>query len=296
MSRAIQAAIGSIVVGFVVLALKVAAWWITGSIALYSDALESIINIVTAVAALVALLVAARPADANHPYGHHKAEYLSAVIEGVLIIVAAFSVFRAAYEGLQNPVPIDAPLPGLLLSGLATLINAGWAAVLIRAGRRLGSPALAADGRHLLADVATSVAVIAGLAITPLTGWAMVDPILAMLVAVNILWTGYGVVRSSVGGLMDEAVDEAAQAHIREIVSGNAEGAIEAHDLRTRRAGRRTFVEFHLVVAGDMRVGDAHAICDRIETALREAVPGVSTTIHVEPEEKAKHRGIVVIP
>ncbi|MGF9756203.1 cation diffusion facilitator family transporter [Microvirga sp. 0TCS3.31] len=295
MDKIQKLAIGSIFVGTVVFVLKYAAFYITGSIALYSDALESIINVVTAVAAFMAVRLSAAPADANHPYGHHKVEYFSAVLEGVLIIVAALAILREAYFGFLAPKVIDAPMQGLAVNAVASVINAVWSWLLIRRGRRLRSPALVADGRHLFTDVVTSAVVIIGLLVVPLTGWAWLDSALAAMVAVNILWSGWGLVKESVGGLMDEALPETTLICVREIIALNAEGAIEAHDLRTRHAGRMTFIDFHLVVPGGMSVTDAHDICDRIERALKVAVEDALITIHVEPDTKAKHSGIVVL-
>jgi cation diffusion facilitator family transporter len=295
MDKIQKLAIGSIFVGTVVFVLKYAAYYITGSIALYSDALESIINVVTAVAAFMAVRLSAAPADANHPYGHHKVEYFSAVLEGVLIIVAALAIMREAYFGFLSPRVIDAPMHGLAVNAAAGVINAVWSWLLIRRGRRLRSPALVADGRHLFTDVVTSAVVIIGLLLVPLTGWAWLDSALAAMVAVNILWSGWGLVKESVGGLMDEALPETTLIRVREIIALNAEGAIEAHDLRTRHAGRMTFIDFHLVVPGAMSVTDAHEICDRLEQALKGAVEDALITIHVEPDDKAKHSGIVVL-
>jgi len=295
MSRIQKLAIGSIFVGALVLALKYAAYYLTGSIALYSDALESIINVVTAIAAFMAIRVSAAPADANHPYGHHKVEYFSAVLEGVLIIVAALMILREAYLGFLSPRMLDAPAMGLAANGVASLINGAWSWMLIRQGRRLRSPALTADGRHLMTDVATSAGVLVGLVFVPVTGWAWLDPLLAAFVAINILWSGWGLIKESVGGLMDEALPETTLSRVREIISGNAEGAIEAHDLRTRHAGRMTFIDFHLVVPGTMSVTDAHDICDRLERALKDEIEDALITIHVEPDNKAKHAGIVVL-
>lgn len=295
MSAALKLAVGSLLIGGVVLALKALAWWMTGSVALLSDALESTVNLTTAFAALIAIKVAARPADSNHPFGHHKAEYFSAVLEGVMIIVAALFILREAYLGILNPRVLDAPVEGLVVNGAATAINAVWAIVLIRQGRKLKSPALVADGKHLWTDVFTSVGVAAGIVLAVVSGWWLADPIMAALVAVNILWSGSRVVKDSLSGLMDEAVTTDTLERIKESISLKAEGAVEAHDLRTRLAGSVTFVEFHLVVPGDMTVFDAHEICDRIERAIGKAVPDSRVTIHVEPEHKSKHSGIVVL-
>lgn len=293
--RTLAIAASSILIGLIVLGLKGIAWWVTGSIALYSDALESVVNVVTAIGALVAVRLAQRPADATLPYGYHKAEYFSAVLVGVMIVVAAILILREAVLGFLSPALPDAPVQGLVISGAATLINLVWAMVLLRHGRQRKSPAIAADGKHLLTDVVSTGGVIAGLILVYLTGWAQFDAVLAALVALNILWSGWGVIRESVGGLMDVAVPAETQKTIREVISVNAEGALEAHDIRTRQAGRMTFIDFHLVVPGVMSVDAAHAICDRIEAKLREAVTDVQITIHVEPEEKAKHAGIVVL-
>lgn len=287
-------ALGSIAVGIVVLALKTLAWWLTGSVALYSDAVESIVNIAAALAALFAIWYSQRPADDTHPFGHHKAEYFSVVLEGVLIIVAAIAIISEAWHAIQAPRAIEAPGPGLAINVLASVINAVWCWVLIREGRRRGSPALVADGTHLLSDVTTSIGVVAGVGLAVVTGWHILDPLLAGLVALVILYQGSRIIRISVGGLMDEAVSPEQLARLHEVIAANAEGAIEAHDVRTRSAGRRTFIEFHLVVPGDMPVSESHDICDRIEHALQAEVADAHISIHVEPEEKAKHEGVVV--
>ncbi|HLV83556.1 MAG TPA: cation diffusion facilitator family transporter [Devosia sp.] len=294
-NRTLAIAAISLLIGLIVLGLKFLAWRITGSIALYSDALESIVNVVTAVAALVAVWLAQKPADAALPYGYHKAEYFSAVVVGVMIIVAAMLIVREAVLGFMAPTLPDAPVQGLAVSIVATMINMAWAYVLIRHGRSVRSPALQADGKHLMTDVVSTAGVVVGLVLVYLTGWAVLDAILAALVALNILWSGWAVIRDSVGGLMDVAVPKDIQHTIREVIASNAEGAIEAHDIRTRQAGKMTFIDFHLVVPGTMRVDAAHEICDTIEAKLREAVREVQITIHVEPEDKAKHSGIVVV-
>lgn len=294
-SATLKLAVGSLVIGSVVLGLKMFAWWMTGSIALLSDALESTVNLATAFAALIAIRVAARPADANHPFGHDKAEFFSAVLEGVMIIVAAVFILREAYFGFLNPRELDAPIGGLLVNGVATAMNGLWAWVLVRQGRLLRSPALTADGRHLWTDVVTSAGVGVGVLLALLTGWWLLDPLMAALVAVNILWAGSRVVRESLSGLMDEAMPEATLRRIRDLISSEASGAVEAHDLRTRHAGKVTFIEFHLVVPGDMSVFDAHEICDRVEAAMGREIPDSRVTIHIEPEHKLKHTGIVVL-
>jgi cation diffusion facilitator family transporter len=293
--RAVRLAAGSVGVACVVLAAKLVAWWLTGSVALLADALESVVNVAAAGAALAAIRFAAIPPDANHPYGHTKVEYFSAVLEGVLIGIAAFLILREAWVAFGNPQTLAQPGLGLLVSGLATCANAAWATVLFRQGRQLRSPALIADANHLLADVVTSIGVFVGVALVVLTGVLWLDALVAALTAVNILWSGLRMVRASVAGLMDEAVPPDLMDRIRNVVSLHAEGAIEAHDLRTRRAGPVTFIEFHLVVSGEMRVLEAHAICDRIEAALKQEIEQAVISIHVEPEGKAKHKGVLVL-
>ncbi len=275
--------------------MKGVAWWITGSAALYSDALESTVNVAAGVIALLALRFAAIPADANHPYGHDKAEFFAAVIEGVLIVIAALSIFRHAWETWQDPHPLAVPGQGLALNAIATVLNGLWSALLIRTGKRLRSPALTADGWHLFADVVTSVGVAIGVGLVVLTGYLVLDPILAAATGVYVLWSGMAMIYASVGGLMDAAPEPAVVNRIRELVGENAAGAIEAHDLRMRHAGRLTFVEFHLVVPGTMTVAESHAICDRLEEALRAEMQHLMITIHVEPEAKAKQHGVPVL-
>ena len=285
----------SIGLGILVLALKAAAWWLTGSAALFSDALESTVNVAASMVAMAALHLAAKPADANHPYGHDKAEFFAAVVEGVLIVVAAISIFRHAWEVWQHPAALDAPWRGLALNGAATMLNGIWAAYLFRSARTLRSPALVADARHLSTDVVTSVAVIAGVTLTAWTGEAVIDPILAALVGLHVLISGAAMIRQSVGGLMDTAPEPVVLERIRALVAEHASGAIEAHDLRTRHAGRLTFLDFHLVVPGAMTVADSHAICDRIEAGLKAELDQLVITIHVEPEIKAKQTGVPVL-
>ena len=295
MQSAVRLAAASIGVGLVVLVLKGAAWWLTGSAALFSDAAETVVNVAAAIIALVALRLAAKPADANHPYGHAKAEFFAAVIEGVLIVVAAAVILQHAWVAWREPTPIHAPGLGIGINAVATVINFLWASRLIRAGRALRSPALGADGRHLMADTVTSIGVAIGVGLVVATGLHWLDPLLAAATAVYVLVSGMLVIGSSVGGLMDAAPPEATVARIREVVSEHAEGAIEAHDLRTRHAGRLTFLEFHLVVPGEMTVATAHEICDRIEQALETEMEGMQVSIHLEPPHKAKHHGVVVV-
>lgn len=295
MSGKIRVASATLVVATVVLSMKVAAWVLTGSVALYSDALESTINVAAAIAALIALSVSGRPADANHPYGHEKAEYLSAVTESALVLTTSILIFREVWLGWQQPHLPSLPLAGMTLNGVSSLINLVWARVLVRVGRRWKSPALTAGGRHVMTDVWTSTGVLIGFWLVTSTGYARLDPIVAGLVGLNILRVGFVMLRHSVAGLMDEAMEPQALASIRRTIADNAGGAIEAHDLRTRQAGRLSFVEFHLVVPGDMTVDRSHEICDRLEGAIRAEAGDAMITIHVEPAGKAKHKGVVVL-
>ena len=278
----------SIVIALGVMGLKFVAWWLTGSVALYSDALESIVNVITAGAAFWAIRVSFQPADRDHQHGHHKAEYFSAVLEGVLIIVAALLIITQVWSTLQNPQPLTAPWEGLAVNGGAALINAVWATLLIRKGRAARSPALEADGHHIMTDVITSLGVIVGLAAAVTSGWHLLDPLLAIVVALNILYQGWRITGESLSGLMDRAVPVEEHIRIRDIISAQSKGAIEVHDLKTRIAGRATFIEFHLVVDAGMTVGESHVICDRIEAALQTEIPSVRVIIHVEPEDEAK--------
>jgi cation diffusion facilitator family transporter len=291
-----RVALGSIGIGLAVLGLKVLAWRLTGSVALYSDAMESIVNVAAAVAAFVAVKVGSRPPDQRHPYGHTKIEYFSAVFVGVLIVLAALSIAREAYAALWAPKILDAPVAGLALNALAGAVNAYWYRHLMKTGRAHGSPALVADARHLLSDVISSLGVLLGVALAIATGWALLDPLLAGLVAINILVSGWRLIQASLGALMDEAVDDSTMQAIAAAIAAEGEGALQAHDVKTRQAGRATFIEFHLVVPAAMSVGDAHRICDRLEAAIGAVVNGASVVIHVEPPEKAKQHGAITVP
>jgi cation diffusion facilitator family transporter len=292
--RTIKLAFGSIIVAIVVLGLKSLAYLETGSVALFSDAVESIVNIAAACVAVIVLKISATPADENHPFGHTKAEYFAAVGEGVLIVVAALLILREAYAGALNPTPLNLSAMGLALNAAASVLNGLWSWVLIRKGREWRSPALVADGRHLFGDVLTSVGILVGIGLVFLTGWQILDALLAASVAIYILWSGWRLIRDSVGGLMDEAVSPAMMELIQNTIAAQARGAIEAHDVRTRYAGRRTFIEFHLIVSGDMNVLQAHEICDRIELALKREIAGSTIQIHIEPEHKAKPADAIV--
>ena len=279
----------SLVVGLLVLGLKAFAYLLTGSVALLSDALESTVNVAATLLALFAIRFAQRPPDETHPFGHSKAEYFSAVLEGVLVVLAAFLIAKESIPRLLHPRPLGDLGPGLLVSLLASLINGLLAWHLLRQGRRLRSPALTADGYHVLSDVLSSVGVLAGVSLAWATGLWVLDPLLALLVAGNILLMGFRLVRQSVGGLMDEGLSPAEVSRIRKTIAEALGGrALEVHDLKTRKAGNRAFLEFHLVVPGSMTVEEAHRLCDELERALEESFPGLAVTIHVEPESERK--------
>jgi cation diffusion facilitator family transporter len=288
-------ALGSLGISLVVVLIKGLAFHLTGSVALLSDALESVVNVATALASLAAIRSSAEPADKKHPYGHHKAECFAAVIVGALIVLAGLAILRESWFSLLAPKPIDAPLLGLGVSSIATVFNAVWSAVLIRQGRRSHSPVLVADGKHLLADVVTSVGVVVGVALVVVTKIQALDAIVAGLVALHVLWSGWDVIRENSGGLLDEAAPEDQLATIRRILADHAKDAIEIHGFRTRAAGRATFVDFHLVVPGDMSVARSHEICDRIESALMASLTEAVVTIHVEPDDKAEMQHAVAL-
>ncbi|AQX21761.1 cation diffusion facilitator family transporter [Bartonella sp. CDC_skunk] len=281
----------------IVFSLKYWAYYITNSVALYSDVLESIVNILAALAAWWAVKISMKPADHGHPFGHHKAEYFSAFLEGVFIIIAAIFILREAWLAF---ITVEAPKkPGIWLCPYlaACIINFFWGWLLIRQGKIHRSPALKADGVHLMTDVLTSVGILIGLVSAFITEWAVLDPILAVIVAINILLQGGKVIYNAIQGLMDVGVELNETMRIRNLISMSASGAIEVHDLRTRVAGRITFIEFHLVVPTDMQVGEAHQICNNIENALEAEFKNVRVTIHIEPENEAKLRlGTAFVP
>lgn len=287
----------SLLTGILVFGLKSYAYLLTGSVALYSDALESIVNIVAASVAFIALWVSSQPEDRNHPYGHTKAEYFSAIFEGTLIIVAAIAIIYEASERLISPIPLHSIGMGMLVSLIASAINGLLASHLIWAGRKENSPALKADGLHILSDVITSVGVLIGVGLAWLSGWWILDPLLAFVVAFNILWMGWRVLRESVGGLMDEGMTEEELADLNAIIAEQMKGALEVHQLKTRRAGTMVFVEFHLVVPAEMTVKVAHDICDNIETALCRRLSKAEIVIHIEPDsESVKNTDSVIFP
>ncbi len=281
------------------LGLKFLGARISGSAALFSDALESLVNVASALLALYALIAAAKPADRQHPYGHAKVELLSAVATGGLILVAAVLILQRAWLAIRHPMPL-APLGGRLGLGLtcnaaAGIANLVWALALERIARRGQSPALAADAKHLFSDVLTTVGIIFGLCLANLARVPVLDPVIAIAIALQIAFSGGRTLLNSLSGLLDEAPPADVTARIQELVRSHATGALEAHDFRTRQAGQASFLEFHLVVPGAMSVAVAHDICDRIEAALVAEMPGVVITIHVEPDGKAKQQGVVLV-
>jgi cation diffusion facilitator family transporter len=288
----------SIAVGVVVLLLKFLAARVSGSTALFSDALEALVNVAASSLALYALIVGAKPADREHHYGHAKVELLSAVATGAMILVAAVLIFQRAIGEVFHPAPL-APWrhglgAGLAWNFLAGLVNAMWGIVLMKVSRAHRSPALGADARHLFSDALTTAGIVIALAGAALLRLPVFDPLIALCIALNIAVMGGITLLRSLSGLLDEAPPPAMTARIQELVRQHAKGALQAHDLRIRQAGPASFLEFHLVVPGEMSVAAAHDICDRIEAALKQEMAGVVITIHVEPEAKAKSLGALV--
>ncbi|CAN5798205.1 cation diffusion facilitator family transporter [soil metagenome] len=276
----------SILAAVLTIALKAAAYYFTGSIGLLSDALESVINLVAALIALLLIKIAAQPPDDDHAFGHDKAEYFSSGIEGVLIFFAAFGIFYSAVPRLFAPQSLEHIGIGLSITLVATLINLIVGLILIRAGRQHHSIVLEADGRHLLTDVWTSVGVVLGIVIVGLTGWFVLDPIIALLVALNILWTGFQLIRRSALGLMDTAVSPETQGKIEEILDGYIkEKKIDYHALRTRQSGARKFISVHILVPDDWTVQKGHDLTEEIEDEIRQAVPESTVFTHLEPLE-----------
>ncbi|MBE2319331.1 cation transporter [Solirubrobacter sp. CPCC 204708] len=279
----------SIAAALATITLKTVAYLLTGSIGLLSDAAESVVNLVAAVVAMAALRWARKPADEEHAYGHQKAEYFSAGVEGTLVLVAAVSIIIAALGRLLDPQPIDSAGLGLAVSAGATLINLAVGVVLLRAGRAERSIVVEADGRHLLTDVWTSVGVIAGVAAVALTGWEVLDPLIALAVAVNIVVMGGALVRRSVGGLMDRALDRQDRVQIDAVIAAFREHeGIDFHALRTRQAGSRAFVSVHVLVPGAWTVQHGHDLVERFEDDLRARLPHATIFTHLEPVEDPK--------
>jgi len=275
----------SIAAALATILLKGLAWWLTGSVGLLSDALESFVNLAGAMMALAMLSLAALPADDNHAHGHGKAEYFSSAFEGFLILVAAVSIAYAAIERLFNPQPLEAVGIGLGVSVIASIINLVTSRILMGVGRKYKSITLEADAHHLLTDVWTSVGVIAGVGLVWLTGWLWLDPVIAILVAMNIVWTGWQLLQRSAAGLMDVSIPEDEFKAIEGILDSYRQQGLEFHALRTRQAGTRAFVSFHLMVPGAWTVQHGHDWSERIEADIRRAVSNAHITTHLEPME-----------
>src|ERR1043165_6740780 len=274
----------SIAAAVATIVLKGLAWWVTGSAGLRSDALESFVNLAAGVMALSMLRLAATPPDKQHPYGFSKAEYLAAGVEGALIVLAAAGILYTSLPRLIAPAPLETPGIGLALSVAASAINLAVARVLIAAGRAHHSITLEADGKHLMTDVWTSVGVIVGVGLVYLTGWLRLDPILALAVAAHIVWTGIGLVRRSVAGLLDAAISSDEQGELTKLFTEYSKRyGVSFHALRTRQAGRRRFVSFHLLVPDRWTVAKAHQLSEEIESRMRAMVPNASIETHIEP-------------
>jgi cation diffusion facilitator family transporter len=275
----------SVAAAVATIALKTAAWRLTGSVGLLSDAAESVVNLVAAVIALGVVRWASKPADEEHAYGHTKAEFFSAGIEGALIMLAAVTIAVSAIPRLQHPQALSDVGIGLAVSVAASLINLAVGLLLVREGRRFRSITLEADGRHLLTDVVTSAGVVVGVAAVAISGWKILDPIVALAVAVNIVATGVMLMRRSAGGLMDRALDDAARRQIEDVLAGFRPRGVQFHALRTRQAGRRAFVSVHVLVPGEWTVRRGHDLAEDVESALRARLPYTTVFTHVEPLE-----------
>lgn len=276
----------SIAAALATITLKSGAYYLTGSVGLLSDAIESLVNLAGAIMALIMLIIAARPADEDHVYGHSKAEYFASVTEGILILGAAAGIIITAVQRIINPRPIEQLGIGLAVSIAASVINFIVSRILLNAGRTRHSISLEADAHHLMTDVWTSVGVIGGVAITGFTGWSTLDPIVAILVALNIVWTGFQLVRRSVSGLMDEALHEDDQLKIKDVMDTYRKKGVGFHALRTRQAAARRFVSVHVLFPGDLTIHDAHHIAEDFENDVRIALGGVTTVFtHLEPVE-----------
>jgi cation diffusion facilitator family transporter len=275
----------SIATALATILLKGVAWWLTGSVGLLSDALESFVNLAGALMALAMLSLAATPADENHAHGHGKAEYFSSGFEGFLILLAALSIGYAAYQRLLAPQPLEAVGVGLAVSVVASILNLATARILLGVGRRYKSITLEADAHHLLTDVWTSVGVIVGVGLVWLTGWLWLDPAIALLVAANIVWTGWQLLRRSTAGLMDVSMPAEELAAIEAVLERYRGRGLAFHALRTRQAGARAFVTLHVLVPGSWTVQQGHDWSERIEADIRQALPHVHVITHLEPLE-----------
>ena len=275
----------SIAAALVTIGLKTAAWLITGSVGLLSDAAESVVNLVAAVVALFALRVAARPADKNHHFGHSKAEYFSSAIEGVMIFVAAVVIVAFAVERLIFPRPLEEIGVGLLITVGASVINGAVALVLLGAGAKYNSITLRADGHHLMTDVITSAGVVVGIGLVWITGWNWLDPVVALLVGINILWTGWRLVSESASGLMDESLPKEENARLRGILAEHETEEIKFHAFRTRISGARAFMEFHMLVRGAWSVQRGHDAMEDLIDLIQEEFSELRVIGHLEPIE-----------
>jgi cation diffusion facilitator family transporter len=274
----------SVAAALLTIGLKTGAWWATGSVGLLSDALETLINLAAALLAVAMLRLAAAPPDVKHPHGRFKAEYVASGIEGGLIALAAVAIVWSAVPRIFAPAPIDAPLLGIALSVVASVINLACALLLIAVGKREHSIALEADGRHLMTDVWTSVGVVAGVALVAVTGWLVLDPLIAIAVAVHIVWTGAMLMRRSFAGLLDVAIAVPEQETVEKIFAEyRRRHGVDFHALRTRQAGSRRFISFHLLVPDAWTVAHAHELSEEIEERIRELIPNTITLTHIEP-------------
>ncbi|BDI04371.1 cation diffusion facilitator family transporter [Sphaerotilus microaerophilus] len=279
----------SVAVALVTIGLKTGAWWLTGSVSLLSDALESLVNLAGAMFALAMVTLAAQPADEEHPYGHHKAEYFSSGFEGVLILVAALAIIWAAVQRWLAPQPLEALGLGLGLSVVSSLLNGALAWAMLRKARQHRSMALEGDARHLFTDVWTSAGVVAGLIAVHFTGWIWLDPLLAIAVALNIVREGVSLVRASATGLMDQAVEPEVRAQIDAVLAGFDPGTVRFDHVSTRRAGQRRFVDLHMHMPAAWTLGRAAAVRASVEVALMGAVPGLRATIQLLPTDVEAH-------
>jgi cation diffusion facilitator family transporter len=275
----------AILAAFLTIGLKFWAYWVTDSMGLLSDALESGINLMTALTAAFCLWYAARPIDPTHTYGHEKIEYFSSGLEGMLILVAGIAIFITAIARLIYPVPIESLDRGTIYALIATMVNLITGMLLIRVGKRTNSLILQADGKHLLTDVLTTFGVLIGLGLVWLTKMEWLDPLMAIVVACGIFWTGFDLIRQSFNGLMDRAIPLHMQEPLRQAIRSQLQAGFHYHALRTRQAGAVIFADFHLLVPGAMPVSEAHQLIDEIESCVERALPGIRLTIHVEPVE-----------
>jgi len=279
----------SIAVAVLTIALKTLAWWITDSVGLLSDAMESFVNLASAVFALVMVTIARRPADEDHPYGHHKAEYFSSAFEGLLIMVAALAIIWTAVQRILHPQPLDQLGWGLALSVLSSAINAALAWAMLQSGRKHRSIALEGDARHLITDVWTSAGVVVGITLVALTGWQWLDPVVAIGVALNILREGGALMWKSSQGLMDEALEPEVLEEIEKTLAGFKHNTIRFDHISTRRSGQRRFVDLHMHMPSSWSLGRAAALRGSVEQALMSAVPGLRATIQLLPSDVEAH-------